>query len=246
MLNRRLWNRRQKSTGKDGNQQGTTFRSRLIPLSADKNLPPFVIDVDNPSANPSASNLWNPPSNFAIDADDRDKTYKTVKYCLSLVGVDGGAFYQRAKADLKDSDSDWIYEDGCLICTDDLDVARACLLACTDKKKLYCQDCVKVLQEKADQVGRVSCPFCRRQVYFINTQWVIANNEEKRRSAISARKKRKRKQKKSAKRKKLAEQKKAAVQKKPEPDEVSIIEITDDEGGAVIDGEVLEISDDDS
>ncbi|KAK1218275.1 hypothetical protein PQX77_019040 [Marasmius sp. AFHP31] len=164
---------------------------------------------------PEASTLWKTPKDFGMDADDRTLSYETVVDCLEAVGVDGRALYHRVKTDMKDpDDKGWMSNDCCSICQDkQFDINEGCLLACTDKKKYYCDVCVsKCRAQWADDQGRVQCPFCRQQTFFISTTWIFVNDKAKREEARKASRKKYQREKKSRKRRQLAEARKASVQ----------------------------------
>ncbi|KAL0573743.1 hypothetical protein V5O48_008204 [Marasmius crinis-equi] len=179
-----------------------------------------------------AATLWNAPANFGLDPDNRTLSYQTALECLACVGINGSDLYKRVKADVKDpNDQDWISRDGCPICQEKhYDLGNGCLLACTDKKKIYCKQCVTgLLESQTNEHGQVQCsfkvvvvedrdlnnlfagPLCRKHTYLISTKWVFVNDEEKRQAAIEESHKRHRKNKKSKKRQRAAEQHKATA-----------------------------------
>ncbi|KAK1234775.1 hypothetical protein PQX77_002016, partial [Marasmius sp. AFHP31] len=107
--------------------------------------------------------------------------------------VEGLEFYRRVKKDINDpNDANWISNDPCPVClTKGFDIAKACLLTCTDKKKLYCEECVlEWRQRRCDAMGRVPCPICKREAYFVSTKWVFVNNTQAREKALQDSRKR--------------------------------------------------------
>ncbi|KAL0566855.1 hypothetical protein V5O48_015145 [Marasmius crinis-equi] len=156
-----------------------------------------------------------------MNPEDRTQSFNTVLECLEKVGVDGRNLYRRAKTDMKDpNDLGWMSKDVCPVCIESqFDVSKGCLLACPDKKKYYCENCVSSLrQTDADDLGRIPCPFCRKRAYFVCTQWIFVNDEDKRKEAKARYKRAHRNQQKSQKRKREAEECKPHKQYKPAPD----------------------------
>ncbi|KAJ8078216.1 hypothetical protein PM082_000422 [Marasmius tenuissimus] len=137
---------------------------------------------------PLAKDLWKPPADYGFDPHDRKHSYMIVTQCLDAAGFDGQEFYQRVKRELTDKlDTTWLSVDGCAICYETaFDLGKAALMTCVDKKKIYCEECVSTLlhgkkddegtvivDSKKDNQGRVSCPVCGQNHYFVNTMWVL-------------------------------------------------------------------------
>ncbi|KAL0068966.1 hypothetical protein AAF712_003959 [Marasmius tenuissimus] len=178
-----------RDTGKPPNPEPTLFRAEMDVLE------------------PDASSLWKPPKDFGMDDEDRTSSYETVVDCLEAVGVDGRALYHRVKVDIKDpDDKGWMGEECCSICHDEqFDTTKGCLLACTDKKKYYCDNCAAQARKHwADNQGRVPCPFCRQPSYFVSTRWIFVDDGARREAARKERRKKYEKMKKSKKRKQNA------------------------------------------
>ncbi|KAL0057959.1 hypothetical protein AAF712_015382, partial [Marasmius tenuissimus] len=146
------------------------------------NPKPTLFEAVKDEPEPDASTLWRTPKAFGMDADDRTLSYETVVDCLDLVGIHGCVFYHQVKTNIKDpDDKEWMTKDSCCICQDkQLDITKGCPLACTDKKKYYCDQCVSKIQEQwGDDQGRILCPFCQQLTYFVSTKWIFVNDETK-------------------------------------------------------------------
>ncbi|KAL0572098.1 hypothetical protein V5O48_009866 [Marasmius crinis-equi] len=171
----------------------------------------------------TADSLWNPPSVFGLNPDDRTETFKMASTCLEEAGIEGKECYRRIKRELADAgDLEWVRKPQCPVCLEeDFDIQSACLATCSDVKTLYCRGCVlKILEsdKRRDKVGRVICeympqrkatnadnppiaPMTRQWTYFICTKWVFVNDENARKSAMAESKRRYKKAQKKARKK---------------------------------------------
>ncbi|KAL0563897.1 hypothetical protein V5O48_018163, partial [Marasmius crinis-equi] len=154
----------------------------------------------------TADSLWNPPSVFGLNPDDRTETFKMASTCLEEAGIEGKECYRRIKRELADAgDLDWVRKPQCPVCLEeDFDIQSACLAMCSDVKTLYCRGCVLNILEsdkRRDKVGRVISPMTRQWTYFICTKWVFVNDENARKLAMAESKRRYKKAQKKARKK---------------------------------------------
>ncbi|KAF9059943.1 hypothetical protein BDP27DRAFT_1370990 [Rhodocollybia butyracea] len=107
--------------------------------------------------------LWLPPDRLGYNLYDTQLNYQVACKALEMGGVNGVEFYRHLKKDKKE------------IC---YAASGKALMTCGCRSVAYCKDCVPQLLKAALETGKLSCPLCRRNTYFLAIEWLFEPDPE--------------------------------------------------------------------